>query len=289
MVAPATHLPQRVSGAAGLIRATRIRHWWYFLPLPLLSWRPAADVVALAQLGRGVLVAGCILAFGYLVNGLSDRSLDGSAEKRLAPADTSRELHLWALGLACAAVGLAATGPLVVSSAALVALASGLLYSVGPRLKAVPVVGTLMNATHFAPLLLLGGAMDGALERPRWWVVATFCALILQSQLIHEAADARDDARGDVRTTYLAIGAGATSLLVSALGCLVLYGALGVATSLDRSAMWAAPFVVFAFGFTLPVARCAPSDPMLATTRAVQRWVGALAGLCLFALVLLAR
>ena len=114
----------------------------------------------------------------------------GEVERRWWPA-------LWVLALV--AVGLAATGPWVTLAATLLARSSGIVYSVGPRLKRYPVVGTLTNATNFTPLLWVGlpasGATDGTMI-----LTQAFLLLLLQNQLLHEAADRDDDLRGGHRS-----------------------------------------------------------------------------------------
>jgi hypothetical protein len=77
-------------------------------------------------------------------------------------------------------------------------------YSVPPRLKGVPVVGTLWNAVMGVPgFFFTGGAPVGT--PPLRPLVGLFALLLLVSQLLHEAAD-RDDDAGKVLTVATARG-----------------------------------------------------------------------------------
>lgn len=215
------HKPMGGDGAVSLPGAVakwaarvRFRDWAHFLVLPLAS---AGSVLSGA---RGVAIAALVLSFGYLVNGVADRKLDRDLLKNPLVAESSR--HAAAVGalLAIAALSLSLAGPLQVLVATSVCLASGTVYSVGPRLKRIPGLGTALNVTNFLPLLWVGASAAGSLANT-WLLGAAFAGLLLQNQLLHEAADAADDRRGGVTTTVLAIGPRPSAALLVGLGAVV--------------------------------------------------------------------
>lgn len=199
---------------ARLGRAIRLRDWWHFLLLPFAS----ASVGAQGALARGVAIAFGILAFGYLVNGLSDRALDTDGLKNpLETGGPATDSGFAAACFAALALALSLSAPAAVTIATATSLFAGTVYSIGPRLKRFPFVGTIANAACFAPMLWLSVPDDA--PRPDLHVLgAIFAILLLQNQLLHEAADRLDDERGQVRTTFRAIGRRASALLGAALG-----------------------------------------------------------------------
>src|SRR6202041_854684 len=108
-------------------------------------------------------------------------------------------------------------GPPVVCAATALSLASGAAYSVGPRVKRLPMIGTLANAASFAPLLWVGAASDHLVA---WMPTVTFAfvCLLLQNQLLHEAADRTEDCAATVRTTVIWLGDERAGLLASLSG-----------------------------------------------------------------------
>jgi 4-hydroxybenzoate polyprenyltransferase len=213
-VVPGTSLGR----AAALIR---LRHWAHFLLLPLAG-RDATLSVEQSALSilRGVAIAFCLLAFGYLLNSLADRDMDLDIDKRAAGALPPARGRAIVAGLAIAALALALTGPLSVSVATAVCMASGTIYSVGPRLKTLPFVGTALNVGNFGPLLFVGLARD-ALPPALPVLAAAFVLLLGQNQLLHEAADAEEDVRGGVRTTFRRLGSRGAALLALIAGGLL--------------------------------------------------------------------
>jgi 4-hydroxybenzoate polyprenyltransferase len=257
----------------------RFREWYYFLALPLAGLDPALGASRNAcAIGRGVVVAFCVLGFGYLVNaaGDIDSDLDAAKNPLLACGGLlrSRAGALAVAGaLATAAVALAAGGPAVALGATLVSLASGTVYSVGPRLKAVPIVGTLANATNFAPLLWVGAAGDEPSLARR--LAPAFAGVLLQSQMVHEAADAAGDARAGVRTTFVALGCGWSALLAALFGALTAFGsAVGDAA---RAGLVAA----YVVAFPLALARQGGDPRRAARLRLWHRWSGVVLGAAL--------
>jgi 4-hydroxybenzoate polyprenyltransferase len=171
------------------------------------------------------------------------------------------------------AVGLAALGPWVGVAAALVCLASGVIYSVGPRLKTVPILGTFLNATNFVPLLWAGAiTADPPMARH---LAPAFAGILLQSQIFHEAADAEGDARAGVRTTFLAIGRGGSALLSALFGALPVLGPGPIAVRFGL-------VVVFVLLFPLAFAGVARDPARAARLRAWHRICGLVIGAGLF-------
>lgn len=257
------------------LRLLRFREWAHFLVLPLGGVDLAASVAHNAvHLARGVAVAFCVLGFGYFLNAASDVGVD--VDPRKNPLLDERErAHVPALatGLAIAAVAFAALGPRVSLIAALVAIASGVVYSIGPRLKAMPVIGTLANATNFAPLLWVGAACPSP---PLAWILApAFAGILLQNQMLHEAADADDDARGRLATTFLVLGRKKSAVLAALFGLLPALGHVPGGT-LGRAAMIALYVVAF------PLALATSDDPASAARlRRLHRWSGLAVGAAL--------
>jgi 4-hydroxybenzoate polyprenyltransferase len=236
-------------GSIALLRLLRFRQWYYFLALPLagadVDSEPLHNALAIA---RGIAIAFCVLGFGYLVNAAAD--VDGDVDARKNPlivVGAPPRVRTLATALAIVALALAAAGPPVVLVATLVPLVSGLVYSVGPRLKGVPVIGTLMNATNFVPLLWVGAArFDPPLAKH---LALAFAGLLLQSQIIHEAADAEGDARAGVRTTFVALESRGSALLAAIFGALPV---LGLAAGAFARAFLAATYVlVFPLAFAV--------------------------------------
>lgn len=249
-----------------LVQAIRLRDWWHFLLLPLASGGPPLAVA------RGVCLAFAILAFGYLVNGLSDRGLDSDTRKN--PLGSSGRPALVAAGFALLALVLSLSGPLVVTLATVTSLAAGTVYSIGPRLKRFPLVGTLANAACFAPLLWLG-VPDGAPRADLATLTALFVLLLLQNQLLHEAADRDDDARGRVLTTFRAIGRRPAALLAAALG-------VGMVLLAPHFALALALFAAFVVFFPAALFQRGDEVPAMRTLRLAHRLGCILAGGAVF-------
>jgi len=210
----------RPSAVAG---AVRLMDWIHFLALPLLSagaWPFAVGPVVLA-----VLAAACILGFAFGYNQWKDENLAALPEAELVAA-TGMGSRAWRTTLVVCVVGGLACAALVnveSAGAAAFSLVWGWLYSGGPRVKRWPVVGTIANVAIFAPLALLGsGTSEPA---ARFWFVLCFALLLVENQLIHEAAHADDDRRGGVQTTTVRFGHRVSGLLAVAMG-------LGAAASL---------------------------------------------------------
>lgn len=267
----------------------RLRHWVHFLALPLAGFDRALPLpVALAAALRGVLVAFGVLAFGYLLNSIADRGMDHSAEKNPLREETELAPLRGALVLlaACALVP-ALWSPWPVGLGAVACLLSGWIYSVGPRLKSLPGLGTVLNVSNFAPLLWVGLARPS--PPPQLPLLAwSFTVLLLQNQLLHEAADAPEDAEGGVRTTFLRLGTAGTALLALVCGFSL--------TMLCRGFVHERPFLgqlpsllsaVFVLPFPLALALLGRSPAVMARLRVVHRMVALLFGAVLFGVLYL--
>jgi len=195
------------------LRALRAPQWVHFVVLPAATARTLSD---LAGAAHGMAVAVLALGYAYGLNALADRPTDLDRRKSpLCGVDAPSSLVKILAAMVLLALGLGwLAGPLSLA-ATLASLAASTLYSVGPRLKDLPILGTLLNAVIFAPLLVV--SPTGI--TPELAVVAiVFVALVLQNQLLHERADHDEDARAGTLTTARMLGARATHVGVAALG-----------------------------------------------------------------------
>ncbi len=270
---------------ATLSRQIRLRHWAHFLALPLAGVDARLPLgLTLVALARGVTIAFAVLAFGYLLNSLTDRHMDLDPDKRVTPRRGHR-VAIAALAFLALLLASTAAWPVLIATAA--CLLCGWIYSAGPRLKALPWIGSLLNVGNFAPLLAVGLARDDA--PPALFALAwSFAALLLQNQLLHEAADAREDARGGVRTTFVTLGPRRTATIALACGLALVaaVGACGVAPGgLVLAALVAGPFAAL-FPWLL-LTRGAHATTMR-RVRVAHRWAALATGALLYALWALA-
>ncbi len=262
-----------VSFWVSIARLVRIRDWFYFLPLPLMSVR--LEPLDWWGLVRGVALAAGCLAFAYGWNNLHDAGLDRSRLKNplIGPApELSRvAFRRVLLVIAAATVVAALLSPPVVAAAALAVMAAAAVYSGGQRLKRLPVVCTFMNLWIFTPLCFLGG--DPTRGTPGFALFAlTFALLLCQNQLLHEAGHAAEDRARGVRTTAQLLGTRRAVMLAAVLGL----GAGGVMLALAwgrwSAALTAAPVLVLA-----AVMLSRPAGD-LARLRDLQRLIGGSCG-----------
>ncbi len=262
---------------ADAARALRARQWLHFTALPLAAAFAGAPVSS-PRLGLGVGVAAALLAYAYGANAIADRATDASAHKNVLAGVVAAPLR--AAGLVASAGALAFAGALALgglaTAAASTVLAVATVYSLGPRWKATPGLGTLLNALLFAPLALL--AFDGfaaALgSRPLLVRLAAFVPMLLQNQLLHELADVDEDARAGTVTSARVLRAGgvrASCLALGAIGAALAFvcadGKVAVASALALAAMTGVAV--------------APKDA--AWARAAHRRAGLVAGAVVFA------
>jgi hypothetical protein len=138
-----------------------------------------------------------------------------------------------------------------------------------------------MNLTNFLPLLFVG--MPHPAPSPRLIALAaSFGAMLLQNQLIHEAGDAPEDRRGALRTTYLRAGLIGTTLLAAVCGVATLLAGVWAVGQLERSywiALHALPYVLL---FPILMLAFGDSPPRMRAMRKVQRWFAVASGALLF-------
>ncbi len=208
------------------VRLLRVRGYAHFLLAPLAVVRPFHDGSTVEGVARGVLAAFCLLSFAYLVNDWNDRALDAAEKQNPVVRANAGVVEYAATLVALTLTAMVAAGfnSVLALMYALMSWVAGWVYSAGPRLKKLPLVGTLTNGFIFTPLLFLGveaGLDFRMVERVAW----VFAPLLLQNQLLHEAADADDDRAGGVSTTFLAAGPTLTGWFV---GLLPIAAALGI-------------------------------------------------------------
>lgn len=272
-----------------VLRLTRAKGYAHFMALPLaaLPWRGTSlEQNALWGL-RGAVTAGLLLGYAYLLNNIRDRTLDTDTAKNPLAGAQGDTLLPFAKGLCVALLLLPLALAATASTAALIAtgvvLAAATVYSTGPRLKAWPVVGTLMNAPIFVPLLWVG-AIEGPLDPRLWSLGAVLTGLLLQNQLVHEAGDAEDDRAGGARTTFVTLGRVPTAMLVFVAGVATLPWNLG-GTEAAPLAGFAA--LVFAGVFPWLVAMKGDDGALMRNARLAQRLASAVYGAALWAAMVL--
>ena len=263
--------------AIDIVRFFRVRDWWYFLPLPLTtmtlaqppSWRTAAAFA---------LAAGC-LAFAYGWNQVAD--IDLTTARRGTQGASPRMLKgsLAVVLVTTALLGFAVGAPQSVITT--LSLTGGAVYSGGPRIKRFPVVCTIANAWIFSPLCLLGMSGWHAPEGS-WLLTALFTCLLLQNQLLHEAAHAPADRNDEILTTFLHFGPQWTRAGVLAFG-LVEAALLGLAAHNTARTAAAVASIGGALLLLATAAAVLPADALAlperaARIRARQRAIGLFAG-----------
>ncbi len=256
----------------------RAGQWWYFLALPAAAlpaglWR-AQPARALASWAGGAAIAALCLGYAYAINGLSERGTDLDFHKNpWIGQDVLPGARAAVAGLAALALVAAAAAGWLALGASAVSVAAATLYSAGPRTKSRVALGTLSNGLIFGPLLLV--APGAVIDRGLVGWLGTFVALLLQNQLVHEQADAAEDAAAGDRSTAAWLGAGGTRLALAALGlAAAVAAAYAVNSSLAQGITWTA--VVLASAVALS-ARPAP------WRRRWQRWISFAGGALAYA------
>lgn len=263
-------------------RALRGSGWWYFCLLPLVSVVGDArgDSGELLRLAGSVVVAGLCLAYAYGFNGITDRGMDRDAAKNSLAGLVEVPPEAAFLVAACAVVALAIAAALtpVAFAGTGMSLVAATLYSAQPRLKAVPVVGTLVNGLIFVPLPFL--ASLGPPSPTMVFLACCFYALVTQNQILHEISDSQEDAIGGVRTTGVVVGPAGVRMIAVVLGplaALVLWRLhlVGAVAALAAA-------VGLCGGATMVALGDAESAGRL---RVTHRWYSLVVGAVLFALV----
>jgi 4-hydroxybenzoate polyprenyltransferase len=256
----------------------RLRHWAHFLVLPLAGVDPSASYeLVMEGVLRGVAIAFGVLAFGYLLNSLADRRLDQDPHKGSLPSGALTPQWLAVVGLGVGTTALAAQGPAIVLGAALLCMGSGVVYSVGPRLKSLPLIGSLLNISNFAPLLLVGLPGPDAQAPLLGPLLAAFAPLLLQNQLIHEAADALEDRAGGVVTTFGRFGPQRSAAVAALCGLCSAMAVMWPSPSPTSSTLALLLAVAFAGWYPRQLARRGHEPTTMAALR-VQHRFAALTG-----------
>lgn len=282
--------PPRTPGwvrATSLIDALRPLQWLHFTVLPCACFDRSLPLLeSLPALGRGFLLGATVLGWGYLLNAISDRHLDRSESKNPFVRDHGpfRLHYVLAVLMPCFAVTLAASASSLVLAATLTCVVSGTMYSVGPRLKGYPVVCTLLNLGCFAPLMLMGLAGEDV-SPAQWALVATFSALLLQNQLLHEAADAKEDRDGGLQTTFGLLGPRGVVLATAVTGAGVLAASWFLAEQTAVPTWLAAHAIPYVLVFPWLLWRCRSDEARVATLRSRHRLASAVSGALLFVAV----
>lgn len=273
---------QTDSTVGRIARLYRVRDWIHFLALPFATIdTQVALVSSLLPVGRGVASAFAILSFGYLLNCIADRNMDRDSRKNpLIAPDFAEPRYLLAIPLVVSLL-LAAFSPWPAQVSTVVSLTCLVVYSAGPRVKSIPIVGSLVNVGNFAPLLFVGMG-NTPLPVDFAFLVWAFSGLLLQNQLIHEAADQVEDRAGDVHTTWLTLGPRWTAAL-AALSALIAIAA-AVRFVPEGGAVPVAGIGVVVFGVIFPVllATYGPEPERAPQLRILHRWCALLFGAALY-------
>lgn len=187
-------------------RLYRVGDWLHFLPLPLAGWI-TSHRGDLRSLAGGVVAWGLALAYTSAINQAFDERVDRANKGKNPVGGRFDRRQAIALAIppaiACLAVSLALAPAGL--PAAIVMLVAATLYSAPPRLKRIPVVGTLWNLVVGSPGLFFADQPDVS-RLPLRLHVGLFALLLIVSQLIHEAEDREDDRAGGVGTVATAWG-----------------------------------------------------------------------------------
>ena len=166
-----------------------MRQWAHFVVLPAAS----IDRVTVEspsrtgfRIGVGCIVAALALGYAYGLNAIADRKSDGDELKNPLIGLEVVPSNLWVVIMFVGVAALAGSfmvGPVSIAATS-ISLLAGTLYSIGPRLKAFPIVGTALNAAIFGPLL---AASLPDLELPPGFALrfGSFIVLLMQNQLLH--------------------------------------------------------------------------------------------------------
>lgn len=232
------------------LRLYRVKDWVHFLPLPLAGWVADPHHPGVTALVGGVLGWGLGLAYASSINQAFDDRLDRVWRAKNpvgAGFERRRAILLSIPPLVASLAVLALLSPLgLLPGAALLVAAT--LYSAPPRLKRFPVLGTLWNLLVGVPGFFFASRPSVG-ELPLRPLVGLFTALLLGSQLIHEAQDRDDDVVGEVRTVATEGGRRTALLAASALVITTPILAWYLADGVDRRAEITAACTAFAAGW----------------------------------------
>lgn len=237
------------------LRCLRTEQWIYFIVLPAAAFDPAKLSSSGPLLARAVVAAsasaGC-LAFAYTLNGVTERLTDVSRRKNPLAGMVAVPNPVWSVAALSAVVALALAASLGAESlvACGLSLTSGTLYSSGPHLKRVPVLGLLLNAGIFMPLLVLGAPLHT--EAPVTLLAAVFGVLLCQNQLLHERADLAEDLAAGAFTTGWMLGRRGTQVGVAGLALVGLWACAALGPTFGTRAIGALAILLATASATWP-------------------------------------
>lgn len=273
--------------ARDLLRLYRVRDWTHFLPLPLAGWI-AGSARSWCALAGGVLGWALALAYMSAINQAYDDRLDRRPDKNPVGAAIDRRGAVWRAvpaALGCVTV-LAACAPSRVAMGVAL-LAASTAYSAPPRLKRVPLVGTLWNVVLAVPGLVLADTPRAG--HPSFAALSgVFCGLLLVSQLLHEAEDRDDDRAGGVSTVAVMLGEpGALRVACGALAMLP-WVAWALSPAMPRRMLFTGAIAAFAMAWVALLGRRLARGDLraLRATRLRYRYAAVALGAAAFALTL---
>jgi 4-hydroxybenzoate polyprenyltransferase len=268
----------RITVVRDLLRLYRMRDWLHFLPLPLAAFDVKAPLAgAVLSAARGLASAFALLAFGYLLNSIYDKQLDRDPRKNPLIVHGAADPRYSLAALLGASLLLAAFAPWPAQLATGLCLVFYVVYSAGPRLKSLPVVGSVLNVGLFTPLLFVG-MYDTSLPSHFVNVCVVCAALVLETQLIHEAADQAEDRAGGVRTTWLTLGPLWTAGLAALSGLTAAVAAAGLVPAAGSTIVAVVVAAIFGLLFPALLAWRGGETARAARLRQVHRWCGVLLG-----------
>lgn len=170
------------------LASLRVLDWLHFLSFPAAGWFVGAEQ-PIRLLAAGVAVAALLLANAFAFNNFHDVARPQSPWWHRVP-----------LVLSVAPITLLSwTG----IGAAVVFVVISTVYSGPPRLKRLPLVGTLLNAAGFPCLCLL--AVSRLSHRSGCLAGLAGC-WVASAQLIHEGAHRAQDEPAGLKTTGILLG-----------------------------------------------------------------------------------
>ncbi len=214
----------------------RARQWAHFVLVPAIPLTALVlrDPLAAARAYLPAAAAASLcLGYAYGLNAIADRHDDVRPSKNPLVRVKRVPLAVKTAVAACAIVALSFAGitPHIRLFPVIVSIFWASLYSVGPRLKRLPLLSTAINCGIFAPLAFL---IRDRLQAPDFGLLTlTFVTVQTQAQLIHEVADRDEDLHASVRSTAVAWGGPTTLRAATWLG-------LGVGAALLLAGTWTA-------------------------------------------------
>jgi len=244
-------LAEASARGSSALRVLRASQWRHFVLLPAAAFGRDAlahPLGAALLFARGALVAALALSFSYGLNAVHDRATDRSAAKNPLAGAPVVAIEAQALVWGCGALALIAamSGGASATACTAASLLTGGVYSAGPRLKAWPLLGTVLNVGIFLPLMWVAGPVA-----PRSAALPlTFAAMLVQNQLWHEREDLEEDRAAGVRTTAALLGERGTAVAAAVIGAI---GAAAAVAGSTRFSEAGAVLAACALGSAVPL------------------------------------